>query len=98
MRDEPNIATVAALIGDTARAAMLTALVDSRALPAGELAAAAGLSPPAASVHLAGPLGAQVLRRCCDLGWLTRIPGSRAVQLTHPGRDSLREQLGIGVS
>lgn len=53
MRDEPNIATVAALIGDTGRAAMLTALADGRALPAGELAAAAGLSPPAASAHLA---------------------------------------------
>lgn len=231
MRDEPNIASVAALIGDTARAAMLTALVDGRALPAGELAAAAGLSPPAASAHLAkltdggllaveregrhryyrlagpgvagvleslasfagqpsrpaaaytpqaralrhartcydhlagelgvavaaalegrgllapaegkrldvtpagiswfaavlgtdvtalrpgwhgiachcldwterrhhlaGPLGVQVLRRCCDLGWLTRTPGSRAVQLTRSGRDSLRQQLGIDVS
>lgn len=53
MRDEPSIATLAALIGDTARAAMLAALVDGRALPAGELAAAAGLSPPAASAHLA---------------------------------------------
>ena len=231
MRDEPNIATVAALIGDTARAAMLTALVDGRALPAGELAATAGLSPPAASAHLArltegglltveregrhryyrlagpgvagvleslaclvgqpspsgvtrrpqaralrhartcydhlagelgvavaaaleghallapaegkrldvsaagttwfaavlgidvaalrpgrhgiacrcldwterrhhlaGPLGAQVLRHCCDLGWLARTPGSRAVQLTRSGRDSLRQQLGIDVS
>jgi len=47
--------------------------------------------------HLAGPLGSQVLRRCCDLGWLTRIPGSRAVQLATPGRDSLRQQLGINV-
>ena len=53
MRDEPNIATVAALIGDTGRAAMLTALMDGRALPAGKLAAAAGLSLPAASAHLA---------------------------------------------
>jgi len=32
---------------------MLTALADGRALPAGELAAAAGLSGPAASAHLA---------------------------------------------
>lgn len=52
MRQEPAIATIAALIGDTGRAAMLTALVDGRALPAGELAAAAGLSAPAASGHL----------------------------------------------
>ena len=230
MRGEPNIATVAALIGDTARAAMLAALVDGRALPAGELAAAAGLSPPAASAHLAkltdgglltferegrhryyrlagpgvagvleslaflvgqpsrpaaactpqaralrhartcydhlagelgvavaaaleghglltpaggkrldvtaagvtwfaavlgidvatlrpgrqgiacrcldwterrhhlaGPLGSRVLQRCCDLGWLTRTFGSRAIQLTPPGRYNLRQQLGIDV-
>jgi len=231
MDGEPSIATVAALIGDTGRAAMLTALVGGRALPAGELAAAAGMSPPAASAHLAkltdgglltveregrhryyrlagpgvaaileslaslagqpirpeavrtpkaralrhartcydhlagelgvavaaalegrgllapaggkrldvtpsgamwfaavlgidatalrpgrhgvacrcldwterrhhlaGPLGTQMLRRCCDLGWLTRTPGSRAVQLSPTGRDSLYQQLGLHVS
>ena len=52
MRREPAIAIVAALIGDPGRAAILTALMDGRALPAGELAAAAGLSPQAASAHL----------------------------------------------
>jgi len=231
MDGEPSIATVAALIGDTGRAAMLTALVGGRALPAGELAAAAGMSPPAASAHLAkladgglltveregrhryyrlagpgvaaileslashagqpirpgaartpkaralrhartcydhlagevgvavatalegrgllapaggkqldvtqagavwfaavlgidatalrpgrhgiacrcldwterrhhlaGPLGTQMLRRCCDLGWLARTSGSRAVQLSRSGRDSLHQQLGIRVS
>jgi DNA-binding transcriptional ArsR family regulator len=230
MRVEPNIAAVAALIGDPARAAMLTSLADGRALPAGELAAAGGLSPSAASAHLtkllesgllaleregrhryyrlagpsvaaaleslaliagqpgrsaamhspqaqalryarscydhlagelgvaiavalenrgliasaeqgkrvdvtqagakwlqavftidvhelrpgrhglacrcldwterrhhlAGPLGTQLFQRCCDLGWLTRTPKSRAVQLTRRGRDSMRMQLGIG--
>ena len=53
MRGEPDLASVAALIGDPSRAAMLTALVDGRALPAGELAAAAGLSLSGASAHLA---------------------------------------------
>jgi DNA-binding transcriptional ArsR family regulator len=53
MRREPNIAAVAALIGDPGRAAILTALMDGRALPAGELAAVAGLSPQATSAHLA---------------------------------------------
>lgn len=52
MRGEPNVANVAALIGDPARAAILAVLADGRALPAGELAAAAGLSPSAASAHL----------------------------------------------
>lgn len=53
MRSEPSIAATAALIGDTGRAAMLTALMDGRALAARELAAAAGLSAAAASAHLA---------------------------------------------
>src|SRR5215467_44000 len=53
MRDDPDVASVAALIGDPSRAAMLGALVDGRALPAGELAAAAGLSLSGASPHLA---------------------------------------------
>jgi DNA-binding transcriptional ArsR family regulator len=231
MRVEPNIASVAALIGDPARAAILLALADGRALPAGELAAFAGLSSSAASAHLsklldggllaveragrhryyrfagpavaaaleglaviaaqqpsrrvavrspeaqalryarscydhlagelgvtiayamrdrgliapveqgksvdvteagvawletvlgidlsrlrpgrhglackcldwterrhhlAGPLGARLFQRCCELGWLTRTPQSRVVRLTRKGRDGLRAQLGIG--
>jgi DNA-binding transcriptional ArsR family regulator len=229
MRGDPNIATVAALIGDPARSAILSALAHGRALPAGELAATAGLSPSAASAHLtkllgggllaleregrhryyrlagpgvaaaletlaliavqplrtavvhsqsaqalryarscydhlagklgvdiavalesrglialpgegklvnitragaawldavfaidvrrlesgrhglacrcldwterrhhlAGPLGARLFQRCCDLGWLKRMPKSRVVQLTRKGRDGLRVQLGI---
>jgi DNA-binding transcriptional ArsR family regulator len=50
---KPDIASVAALIGDPARAAMLTALADGRSLPAGELAAVAGLSLSGASAQLA---------------------------------------------
>ena len=38
---QPNIASTAFLIADPARASMLMALVDGRALPAGELAYAA---------------------------------------------------------
>jgi DNA-binding transcriptional ArsR family regulator len=53
MRGEPDLASVAALIGDPSRAAMLIALSDGRALPAGELAAVAGLSLSGASAHLA---------------------------------------------
>jgi DNA-binding transcriptional ArsR family regulator len=52
VRVEPNIAPVAALFGEPSRAAILTVLLDGRALPAGELAAIAGLSPTAASGHL----------------------------------------------
>jgi DNA-binding transcriptional ArsR family regulator len=49
---EPDIAAVAALIGEPARGAMLTALLGGRALAAGELAQRAGVSPPAATAHL----------------------------------------------
>jgi DNA-binding transcriptional ArsR family regulator len=61
MRGDPNVAAVAALIGDPARAAILAALADGRALPAGELAAAAGLSPSAASAHLGKLLDGNLL-------------------------------------
>jgi DNA-binding transcriptional ArsR family regulator len=47
-----DLASVATLIGDPARAAMLTALSDGRALPAGELARRAGVHPATATAHL----------------------------------------------
>ncbi|HEV7252954.1 MAG TPA: winged helix-turn-helix domain-containing protein [Mesorhizobium sp.] len=52
MKDGPVIATVAALLGDPARANMLTALMDGRALTVSELAEAAGIALPTASGHL----------------------------------------------
>lgn len=47
-----NIATVAALLADPARAMMLMALSDGRSLPAGELARRAHIAPSTASAHL----------------------------------------------
>ena len=44
---------VAALVGDPARANMLTALMNGRALTASELAQEAGITPQTASSHLA---------------------------------------------
>lgn len=49
----PDIAPVAALLADPARAAMLGALLGGTALAAGELSQAAGISPATASAHLA---------------------------------------------
>jgi DNA-binding transcriptional ArsR family regulator len=49
----PSVAGTASLIADPARAAMLLALVDGRALPAGELAFSAGVTAQTASSHLA---------------------------------------------
>jgi DNA-binding transcriptional ArsR family regulator len=47
-----DIAEIGALVGDPARAAMLQALLDGRAYTAGELAYAARVSAPTASLHL----------------------------------------------
>lgn len=52
MKDGPDIARVAALIGDPARANMLTALMTGKALTATELASEAGVMPQTASSHL----------------------------------------------
>ena len=49
----PDLAQVGALVGDATRAAMLSELMDGRALTAGELAARAGVSPSTVSAHLA---------------------------------------------
>ena len=50
---DPGIATVAALIGEPARAAMLCALLDGGERPAGELALLGAVAANAASAHLA---------------------------------------------
>src|SRR5437762_12333444 len=49
----PIIAEIAALVGDPARATMVSALLDGRALTASELARAAQIRPQTASTHLA---------------------------------------------
>jgi len=53
MKEGPVIASVAALLGDPARANILTALMDGRALTVSELAQAAGVTLQTASGHLA---------------------------------------------
>lgn len=53
MIDTPDFGAVAALIGEPARAAMLTVLMDGRAYSATELAIEGDVSPSTASSHLA---------------------------------------------
>jgi DNA-binding transcriptional ArsR family regulator len=53
MKEGPSIAAIAALIGDPARANMLTGLMHGRALTATELAHEAGVTLSTASGHLA---------------------------------------------
>nr|WP_199899639.1 winged helix-turn-helix domain-containing protein [Sneathiella glossodoripedis] len=52
MKEGPDIALVASLIGDPARANMLSALLAGKALTATELAAEAGITAQTASSHL----------------------------------------------
>jgi hypothetical protein len=49
--------------------------------------------------HVAGPLGAALLRRCRELGWVTQAGGSaRAVKLSRPGAVWMLEVLGVALS
>jgi DNA-binding transcriptional ArsR family regulator len=45
--------------------------------------------------HLKGVVGARILDRLSELGWLRRVSGSRALQLTPSGRTGLSETFRI---
>jgi DNA-binding transcriptional ArsR family regulator len=53
MNDEPDVARIASLLADPARARILRTLIDGTMRPAGELAYAANVSAQSASAHLA---------------------------------------------
>lgn len=57
-----TIAETASLLGDVSRAQILLALMDGRALTAGELAASAGVSAATASGHLARLVEGELLK------------------------------------
>ncbi len=61
MDGDVDIAAVAALVGEPARARMLLALADGRALPSSVLAQEAGVATSTASEHLARLLQARLL-------------------------------------
>ena len=52
MNDEPDVARIARLLADPARARILRTLIDGTTRPAGELAYAANISAQSASAHL----------------------------------------------
>lgn len=62
MREGPDIARVATLIGDPARANMLTALMSGKALTATELAGEAGVTLQTASGHLSKLAAGQLVQ------------------------------------
>src|SRR5215475_15316827 len=58
---QSGFSRIAEALGDPAREAMVSALAQGRAMPAGELAALAGVSPQSASAHLQKLVEANVL-------------------------------------
>lgn len=58
---QSGFSRVAEALGDPAREAMISALADGKAMPAGELAAIAGVSPQSASAHLQKLVDAKLL-------------------------------------
>lgn len=61
MADTPDLAAIAGLIGDRARANILLSLMEGRALTATELARAAGITKQTASSHLSKLLDARLV-------------------------------------
>ncbi|MBR0655167.1 ArsR/SmtB family transcription factor [Plastoroseomonas arctica] len=45
--------------------------------------------------HLAGVVGAALCARCFELGWVTRIDGSRALRVTRAGEAGFAEAFGL---
>lgn len=45
--------------------------------------------------HLAGSVGAELLKRFYALKWAKRIEGTRIVQFSKPGEEALRRQFGL---
>lgn len=78
MKNGPDITRIAALIGDPARANILTALMSGKALTATELAGEAGVTPQTASSHL---------KKLMDGGLLTLRPSGRHRYYTLSGED-----------
>jgi DNA-binding transcriptional ArsR family regulator len=58
---QPGFSRIAYALADPAREAIVAALSDGRAMPAGELASVAGISPQSASAHLQKLVEARVL-------------------------------------
>src|SRR6516225_4372127 len=48
--------------------------------------------------HIRGLVGARILDRLLELGWLKRAPGSRALRLTSSGGTGLSEIFDIGIN
>jgi DNA-binding transcriptional ArsR family regulator len=86
-----TIAELGALLSDPSRVEILTHLLDGSRHPAGALAIAAGLSPQAASAHLAKLTRGGLLR-------VTRSGRERLFELSRPEIGHMLEALGAATS
>lgn len=99
-----GLAETAALVGDPARANMLLALMDGRALTATELAGAGGVTPQTASAHLARMTQAGLLtverqgrhryHRLASVTIARMLESIMAVAATPPGFPGRRPRTG----
>lgn len=78
---QAGFSQIAAALADPAREAIVAALADGRALPAGELAAAAGISPQSASAHL---------QQLVDCGFLAVWKQGRFRYISYPANPRRR--------
>jgi len=100
------LAETAALVGDPARANMLAALMDGRALTATELARAASIAPQTASGHLAWLTVAGLLaverqgrhryHRLASPGVARMLEGIMAVAEVGPAADRVQRPVVVG--
>ncbi len=100
------LAETAALVGDPARANMLAALMDGRALTAAELARTASVTPQTASGHLARLTAAGLLaveqqgrhryHRLASPGVARMLEGIMAVAEVGPAADRVRRPVVVG--
>jgi DNA-binding transcriptional ArsR family regulator len=100
------LAETAALVGDPARANMLAALMDGRALTAAELARAASVAPQTASGHLARLTAAGLLamekqgrhryHRLASQGVATMLEALMAVAQAGADADRVRRPVVVG--
>ena len=106
MTSTASLAATAALVGDPARAGMLSALMDGRALTASELAGVAGIAPQTASGHLARLTEAGLLtmarqgrhryHRLASPEVARMLESLMAVAATAPGSALRRSRLATG--
>jgi DNA-binding transcriptional ArsR family regulator len=83
---DPDIASLARVLGDASRVAMLDALLDGAAHPIGRLARRAGVSPATASAHLGKLVAANLVS-------VNAVGRERHVQLASPEVAELLERL-----